>query len=164
MRYGSMVRISPDEVSCGSLEAFKQIHRIGTPFMKSSFYEAMSTGPDEGQHLGIFSFTNPRAHAARRRLLSRGFSQNYLRDRWEDVVRAKVKLAVSNMKAEGVSAGKSDMLKWWMFMASDVTSHLMFGQSFGMLESGLVRLCFSWSYFIIVDLVHRKLPTSRPSR
>ncbi|THZ34672.1 hypothetical protein D6C87_10296, partial [Aureobasidium pullulans] len=44
-------------------------------------------------------------------------------------------LAVARIKSNATS-GTADVLKWWTYLATDVSAHLMFGESFHMLESG----------------------------
>lgn len=83
--------------------------------------------------------TDPRQHAARRKLFTRAFSKSFLRQRWELVVLEKVRLAVSRIRDEVLREGRTDMMKWWMFLATDVSAHLMFGESFRTLEGGKVR-------------------------
>lgn len=39
---------------------------------------------------------------------------------------------------EEANGGVADMMKWWMFLATDVSTHLMFGESFRTLEMGEV--------------------------
>ena len=79
-----------------------------------------------------------KAHGVRRKLLARAFSKTYLRQHWEGVVRGKASLAVDKMRAESGKEGSTDMLKWWTLMATDVATHLMFGDSFHMIEEGKV--------------------------
>lgn len=54
-------------------------------------------------------------------------------------VTEKVELAVQRMGEEMRRGEDSDCLKWWTFLATDVSGHLMFGESFRMLELGKVR-------------------------
>ncbi|KAL2860830.1 cytochrome P450 [Aspergillus lucknowensis] len=138
--HGPIVRIAPTEVSIASLLEVKEIHRAGSPFLKSKWYEefVMSGVP------GVFSMSDPRQHAERRRLFARAFSKSELRRNWEAVVREKVRFAVGRMKGEiamnggqGDGRGRCDILKWWTFLATDVAGHLMFGEDFGMLELGV---------------------------
>lgn len=70
-------------------------------------------------------------------MLARGFSKSYLRSTWEEVVRGTVELTVGKMKSEG-KTGPVDILKWWTLMATDVSCHLMFGDSFHTVEKGEV--------------------------
>lgn len=82
-----------------------------------------------------------REHAERRKLFARAFSKSELRRVWEGVVREKVRMAVGQMKSEldATSSDKRcDVLKWWTFLATDVSGHLMFGEDFGMLQLGVV--------------------------
>ncbi|KAI4758394.1 cytochrome P450 monooxygenase [Aureobasidium sp. EXF-3400] len=133
-KYGPIVRITPNEVAINDPASFKDIHKIGSGFNKTNWYEYLNTN-GVGKCPGVFNMTNPKEHAARRKLLAKGFSQRHLREQWEDVVREKVDLAVARIKADATS-GTADVLKWWTYLATDVSAHLMFGESFHMLESG----------------------------
>ncbi|KAG9957975.1 cytochrome P450 monooxygenase, partial [Aureobasidium melanogenum] len=133
-KYGPIVRIAPNEVAVNDPASFKDIHKIGSGFIKTPWYEYLSTsGP--GKSPGVFQMTNPKDHAARRKFLAKGFSQRHLREQWENVVRERVNMAVARIKADATS-GTADILKWWTYLATDVSAHLMFGESFHMLESG----------------------------
>jgi cytochrome P450 len=132
-RYGPIVRIAPNEIAINDPASFKDIHKIGSGFNKTNWYEYLNTN-GVGKCPGVFNMTNPKEHAARRKLLAKGFSQRHLREQWEDVVREKVDLAVARIKADATS-GTADVLKWWTYLATDVSAHLMFGESFHMLES-----------------------------
>ncbi|KAL4757704.1 cytochrome P450 [Aspergillus foveolatus] len=134
-RYGPIVRVSPTEVSVVSLPEFREIHRVGSPFLKSNWYEKFVMG----QHsLGVFAMSDPKQHGPRRRLFARALSNTELRRVWEGVVRCKVQLAVDRMKGElEADGGRCDVLKWWTFLATDVVGHLMFGEDFDMLNIGV---------------------------
>lgn len=147
LRYGSTVRISPDEVAISDLNAFSQIHKIGSGFLKTTWYAALTPGREPG----IFAMRDPHQHAARRRLFARAFSNSSLRRNWEDEVRRKAELAVRRIKEDASKdTNGADILKWWTLMATDVIAHLSFGESFNMLELGKVS-----SYYIHVSLFHR---------
>ena len=134
-RYGPVVRISPREVAVSDPEGFKQIHAVTTKFTKDIWYENLTNFP----RLSVFTMRNPKEHAQRRKLFARGFSKSYLREHWETVVKDKAVLAVQKIKRDA-EAGSADLLKWWTFMATDIVGRLGFGESFGMLELGEVRL------------------------
>ena len=129
-QYGPFVRISPWEISVADATAYKQIHAVGTSFNKSPWYAEVSLP-------GIFQMADSKTHAARRRLLSRPFSKTHLRQHWEETVQEKVRLAVSRVRSESLH-GPADVLKWFTFMASDVSTKLMFGEDFRTLEQGEV--------------------------
>ncbi|KAF9888504.1 hypothetical protein FE257_008611 [Aspergillus nanangensis] len=130
--YGPIVRISPHEIATCDPDAFTSIHRIGSGFLKSPWYDTISSAPEPG----IFMMRDPKEHAARRKLFARAFSKNALGKNWGSVIRAKVDKAVEQLKSEGKGKGEVDILKWWTLMATDVIGHLSFGQSFNMLDIG----------------------------
>lgn len=84
--------------------------------------------------------SDPREHAVRRKLFARPFSKSYLRQVYEPAVRSLVKNAVSEIVAEATRTGGADVLKWFTFMATDVSASLFFGDSFHMVERGEVSL------------------------
>lgn len=88
--------------------------------------------------LGVFTMIDNKQHATRRKLLSRPFSRTHIVEHWEPTVRETVSLAVSQMKKDAL-AGKADIFKWWLLLASDVSAHLAFGENFDMLRKGEVR-------------------------
>ncbi|KAJ3540476.1 hypothetical protein NM208_g5051 [Fusarium decemcellulare] len=133
IQYGPVVRISPWQVAVEDLKGFSAIHRIGSGFIKSKWYEELMTGAVGGTP--FFAMPNPKDHAARRKLFARPFSMAFLRENCEDIIRAKVEKAVGRIHEEA-SRGNSDVLKWWMLMASDVIGTLSFGESFELLEAG----------------------------
>ncbi|CAI6332173.1 unnamed protein product [Periconia digitata] len=131
-KYGPIVRLSPDEVAVADLNAFKEIHKIGSGFLKSTWYERLANFPKKG----MFTMIDPKEYASRRKLLSGSFSKSYLMTHWESTIREKVNLCVSKIKDSATQNGTADVYNWWMLLASDVTAHLAFGESFGMLEAG----------------------------
>ncbi|CAJ2511266.1 Uu.00g068910.m01.CDS01 [Anthostomella pinea] len=137
LKYGPYVRIAPDEVAVNSIQGFRQIHGIGNGFTKSPWYQDMVLT----DRPGVFSMTDPKRHAARRKLFARPFSKTHIREHWEPAVRERIELAVSSMRKEAASTMGGcivDVMKWWTFMASDVSSKLMFGECFHTLERGEV--------------------------
>ncbi|GKT44317.1 putative sterigmatocystin biosynthesis P450 monooxygenase STCB [Colletotrichum spaethianum] len=132
-RYGPIVRISPYQVAVADPDAFIAIHRVGSGFYKSPFYEDFNG--TSGFGIGLFAMTDPKRHAARRKLFARSFTKTSLRLHCESVVQEKVMKAVGRIKAEATHAS-SDILHWWLLMASDVIGQLSFGESFELLEAG----------------------------
>ncbi|KAH3905734.1 hypothetical protein HBI56_211510 [Parastagonospora nodorum] len=130
-QYGPIVRLSPTEVGVADLDAFKEIHKIGTKYMKSEWYLRLANFPKAG----VFTMLDPREHGARRKLLSRSFSRSYLVENWEPAVREKALLVVTKIKVDAMQS-TADVYNWWMLLASDVSAHLAFGESFRMLETG----------------------------
>jgi len=131
-KYGPVVRIAPTEVVVNDVSAFREIHRIGGGFNKSTWYQQLN----RTDRPGVFAMADPKQHAVRRKLFARAFSKTFLRQHWEPLVHEKAQLAVSRMKEELATQKTADVMKWWMFLATDVSTHLMFGESFRCLENG----------------------------
>ncbi|KAH7124048.1 cytochrome P450 [Dendryphion nanum] len=130
-QYGPIVRLSPFEVGVADLNGFKEIHKIGTKYLKSTWYQRLANFPKTG----VFTMIDPREHGPRRKLLSRSFSRTYLVENWESVVRDKALLCINKIKT-AAKQDKADVFNWWMLLASDISAHLAFGESFKMLETG----------------------------
>ncbi|KXT16474.1 hypothetical protein AC579_1762 [Pseudocercospora musae] len=133
-RYGPFVRTGPNEVVITDPEAFKRIHRIGTRFLKTDLYKYLNPTPPGQAPYGLFQMSDPAAHAARRKLLSRGFTLNSLRTHWEGTVQERIDFAMTSMKKEARTGSEVDIFKWLPLMAGDIAAMLMFGESFNMLE------------------------------
>ncbi|KAF2439312.1 cytochrome P450 [Karstenula rhodostoma CBS 690.94] len=148
-KYGPIIRLSPTQLDVSELSSFSQIHRIGSHFHKSPWYE----GTHRGRKPGVFAMQDPSQHAQRRRLFARAFSYTSISTHWETVIREKVSLAVHRIREASIEGGRdqslvvndssnvkprngADILKWWTLMATDVIAHLAFGESFQMLELG----------------------------
>lgn len=111
---------------------YKQIHGFSSGFEKSSWYNELTVTPEPT----LFDMSNPKDHAARRRLFARGFSKSNIRLNWELVIQEKIKLVVSKMVNDAAQHGSVDVMKWWTLMASDISAHIMFGESFHVIEKG----------------------------
>lgn len=120
------------------IESFQKIHKVGGAYQKSPWYQEFTDLPSHG----VFTLVGNKEHSVRRRVLARPFSKTYLMEHWEKAIRVKCALAVEKIK-EGAVRGDTDVFKWFKFMASDIMSLLAFGESFGNLDSGKVRLGFA---------------------
>jgi cytochrome P450 len=147
-KYGSVVRIAPNEVAVSDLEGFANIHKIGGGFLKSPWYETLVA-----REPGIFAQRDPNLHAARRRLFAQAFSNSALQRNWATEIHEKARLAVARIKADALTS-EADILKWWTLLATDVIAHLAFGESFDMLELGKVSTC-AFTMSLLYNRAHR---------
>jgi len=69
---------------------------------------------------------DPKQHAQRRRLFAQSFSRSSLLG-CETVVRSRIELAIQKINRDAL-VGRSDILKWFTFMATDVIGELCFGK------------------------------------
>ena len=164
--YGDVVRIGPSEVAIADLAGVPQIHKTGSGFLKSNFYAKLTTAGTMREP-GIFAMQNAQQHASRRRLFSRAFSNSSLKGNWEGEIRLKTKAAVDRIEEIAREPGKGvDILKWWTLMATDMITHLSFGESFGMLEQGKVRyvnlddLVSNGTKTRLENVIHRSIRSS----
>lgn len=95
----------------------KEIHRIGSGFLKAPWYGKFTQEKLEDNEKGIFAIQEPKTHAARRKLFANGFSKTALTE-WEDVLQEKVDLTMEGLKKDLQSKGTANMLAWFTFMAS----------------------------------------------
>ena len=128
-----MVRLSPDEVAVSDLAAYREVHRIGSGFVKAPWYDTITPGMESN----VFSMTNVQEHAARRRLLARPFSRSSLLSHFQGLVTERARFAVAKIKDEA-GQGVCDAMKWWTLMTSDVIMEVAFGEKAGLLEAGQV--------------------------
>ncbi|TDZ33989.1 putative sterigmatocystin biosynthesis P450 monooxygenase STCB [Colletotrichum spinosum] len=135
-RYGPVVRVSSYQVAVADPNEFNTIHRIGSGFLKTPWYEAI--GANSGFGIGLFHIIDPKIHGPRRKLFARALSAANIRQNCQGVVREKVVKAVDKIRAEA-AGGSADILKWLLLMTSDVIGQLSFGESFGLLESGKIN-------------------------
>ncbi|KAK0707303.1 cytochrome P450 [Lasiosphaeris hirsuta] len=108
-RYGPIVRVDAGQVAIAEPAFWDAVGRVGGGFRKTPFHERIRIGPE---HF-LFSMTDAKAHAARRRLFARALTADALRRNWEprwlrDVVGAnkviaeKGTIAVRNLRATGL--------------------------------------------------------------
>ncbi|KAF9870180.1 cytochrome p450 monooxygenase [Colletotrichum karsti] len=131
-KYGDIVRLSPDEVSVATADGHRQIYATNSQCLKHEWYLKFG-GHNEP---GLFTMRNPREHAKRRKMFARAFSKSQLRTQWEDVIAAITREGVRKIAEQLRRDGEVDVLKWFTFMASDVSGELMFGESWDMLRKG----------------------------
>ena len=138
-QYGPIVHLGT-EISIVDPAATREIHRISTPFRKSNFYVRFASGFTKkgAPVLGLFTYSDPREHAARRRLLAQPMSETSLKN-VEPTVNKNVTKAIDGIEAEmKMNSGPADIFKWFTFMATDVIGELSFAESFRMLDQAKV--------------------------
>ena len=130
-KYGSVVRISPNQLSFCSPAAWKDIygHNPGRKtFRKGEFYEGQP-----GQIRNLVSVSDPAEHAVMRKFLSHGFSANALTAQ-EDLIQHYVDLLVRQLHLHHGQAVNA--VKWYNLTTFDTVGELSFGEPFRALEAG----------------------------
>ena len=142
------------------VQAAKEIHSVKATYAKAPWYKTFKTPGTEN----VFSTTDVEFHRRHRRLLQGPLSETNLKV-FHPVVEQRVQLAIQRMKEETKTRGATDILKWFLFMATDTVGELTFGESFRTLESGEVCLIHMLSGHVLSFLTaNRKMNTPRTWR
>ncbi|KAH8691949.1 putative benzoate 4-monooxygenase cytochrome P450 [Talaromyces proteolyticus] len=128
-KYGPIVRVSPTEVHVNDIPAVKEIHKVGSRYLKSDWYFDLTTRST----VTIFNTTSPSYHSHLRKLMSGPISDANLKQ-YEPIIMERVSLALEGIDDEIRARGAADIFKWATFLATDVIGELTFGESFKMLE------------------------------
>ncbi|RBR18067.1 hypothetical protein FVER53590_04314 [Fusarium verticillioides] len=130
VRYGSVVRVGPNELSFSTPTAVQAIYTSNDFTKEQSFYRAKRIFHEN--HL--FSFRDAEAHKTRRKNFSRGFSQSSMLD-FEPHISSKIK-ALLNQWAKRANDGPIDVYPWCHWLGFDVIYHLMFDEDPGSVPRG----------------------------
>ncbi len=91
-RHGALIRTGPNEVSVAEPAAIKTIYGAGTKFRKSDWYSVWQGH----RKFDLFAERNEKVHGEQRRLVSRAYSMEALRD-LEPYVDKAVNVFLNNM-------------------------------------------------------------------
>ncbi|KAM0257669.1 hypothetical protein ACHAQJ_004233 [Trichoderma viride] len=127
---GPVVRLAPNEVSITDIDAVKKIYNARETFRKTSWYGHLSVTSEN-----IFNTSRTELHRRLRRLLSGSMSEFSLQA-VQPQVQSKIDLMIKRIGEEMERRGAADVIKWFLFMATDVIGELSFGDSFRTLEIG----------------------------
>ncbi|OCK75144.1 cytochrome P450 [Lepidopterella palustris CBS 459.81] len=165
LKYGSIVRVGPNDLSINTVSGLKTIYGFRANVRKSDFYTAF---PANKNTYNTHSSIDKTVHARKRRVLSHAFSDSAVKS-LERYILANVRTAcriLGERAHEGGNGGMTvgdgvekkwtqglNMANWCNWLVFDIMGDLVFGKAFGMLESPTNRFA--------VDLVgkaaHRHL-------
>jgi cytochrome P450 len=134
-RYGPVVRLSPNELSFTSVQAWTDIygHRSGRTDLSKHPIHVGAVDPMPG--VSTISMADHATHARQRKALSHGFSKKALWEQ-EDIVNGFVTKLMDNIHGFAKRGETFDIVKWFNFITFDVIGDLSFGESFGCLDRG----------------------------
>lgn len=127
---GPLVRLAPNEVSVTSIEAVKKIYNARETYRKTPWYGDLSFTSEN-----LFNTSRVELHRRLRRLLSGSMSETSLQMAVPQV-QSKIDLAMKRIGKEMDRRGAADVIKWFLFMATDIIGELSFGDSFRTLKIG----------------------------
>ena len=127
-KFGEVVRISNDELSFITADAWKDIYGYGQGHKQLPKYINQ-----EKNALPNIIFSNDADHARYRKSVSHGFSEKGLRAQ-EPLVKSYVDELNLGLKAEAAAGNPVDLTMWYNLTTFDIISDLAFGKSFGCLK------------------------------
>ncbi|KAI8623346.1 cytochrome P450 monooxygenase [Xylariaceae sp. FL1651] len=134
-KYGSVFRVSPNELSFASVESWKAIYGYPPPgqghIVKSEFYDIYGAGFKTGC---IGSERDPQKHALKKKNLSAAFSTQALSAQetlvqkcWDEFIEKIGPLSQVNPKGINI-------VKWFEMATFDILGEMAFGESFHCVE------------------------------
>jgi cytochrome P450 len=126
-KYGTVIRIAPDELSFSDPVVIKEIYSQGTPFMKSPFYNGLNEGIPN-----LFDGIDREAHKQRRKLLGNAFAKSSIADSEQLVAEQIRKFLGWVEKKDGTTM---NVYAWFRMLSLDIVSSLLMGQAVGALDS-----------------------------
>ena len=137
LRYGSIVRLAPNELSFTDARAWKDIYgnRAGhLPFERNQTWFKKQT-PDEPNSIMGF---HEEDHARFRKIFVHAFSEKSLKDQ-TPTIEAYVNLLADQLRtriAQAKGSATVDLVKWLNYTTFDISGDLSFGESFGCVKEG----------------------------
>ncbi|KAH8888100.1 cytochrome P450 [Thozetella sp. PMI_491] len=125
-RYGPVVRIAPGQLSYISLQAWKDIYGART--------RSMLTPAESSASHPMISCDDVN-HGRHRRAIAPAFSERALRS-YDATLMSHVNALMARLEQARASKGHINLVDWFNFTTFDITSTLVFGKSFGCLQSG----------------------------
>lgn len=117
-KYGSIVRLSPNELAFNSVKAWTDIygHRVGRPDLSKDPIHVGAVDPIPG--VSTISMADRENHARQKKALSYGFSKQAL---WaqEPIVQEFVDKLMLNFKRLAQENEAFDIVKWFGFITFD---------------------------------------------
>ncbi|KAI9745110.1 MAG: hypothetical protein M1818_001388 [Claussenomyces sp. TS43310] len=125
-KYGSAVRIGPDEVSFSDQEALRAIYGAGSGFERDTFYRMF----DVYGRQNLFTFASSSEHAARKKLLSHAYSKsNIIKGPMAAMVEEKVRQYLRLLETEADSA--CEIFTNLHYFSIDSITHFLYGKDHG---------------------------------
>ncbi|KAF2157283.1 cytochrome P450 [Myriangium duriaei CBS 260.36] len=127
-KYGPIVRTGPNEVSVSDLAVIKTIYGAGSKFSKSDWYSVWQGH----RKFDLFGERNEKVHAQQRKLVSRAYAMETLKD-LEPYVESTIGTLFENLdRRQGQII---DLGNWVQLFAFDVIGEVTFSRSFNFLET-----------------------------
>lgn len=121
-KYGSVVRVGPEEVSFNSVTALKTIYGAGSGYDRTKFYDMFDVYGTKN----LFTFYSSEDHAARKRLLAHAYSKSAVfKNENEVLVQRKVNDYLSHINR--LKDGCDEIFSSLHYFAIDAITDFLYG-------------------------------------
>jgi hypothetical protein len=124
-KYGPVVRVGPNEISCNSLSALKTIYGAGSGFERTSFYRMF----DVYGHQNLFTFGSPKAHGERKKLLNHAYSKSSILKISAPTIEEKAWEYMRLLESDPETA--SEIFSSLHYYSLDNITHFLYGPKLG---------------------------------
>ncbi|KAH6658877.1 cytochrome P450 family protein [Truncatella angustata] len=128
-KYGTLVRVGPNEVSTADIESLKTIYGAGNDFRKSDWYSVWQGS----RKWDLFSERNEDIHRSQRRLVSHIYSLSSMK-KLEPYVDNAITFFLTKLST--MEGQRIDVNKWVRLFAYDVIGEVTFSKRFGFIDEG----------------------------
>ncbi|KAL4926326.1 cytochrome P450 [Aspergillus undulatus] len=135
-KYGSVVRVSPNELSFSSAQAWEDIYGFKTGGRKNMHKDPIHVGSvDPLPGASTLTMADDANHARQRRAMSHSFSEKALKEQ-EYIIQHYVDIFISKLKGMADEKLEFNLVNWLNFATFDIIGDLAFGEPFGCLDLG----------------------------
>lgn len=144
--YGPVVRVSPNELSFNSAQAWDDIYGFKTGGRVNMHKDPIHVGSvDPLPGASTLTMADDANHTRQRRALAHSFSERALKDQ-EYIIQTYVDILVSKLKEKADKDDEFNLVNWLNFTTFDIIGDLAFGEPFGCLDLGAFHSWVSLIY------------------
>lgn len=126
------MRVGPEELSLVDIPAVKTVYSVKETFLKTKWYKRLAQNTDN-----MFNTADVTYHRKSRRMLAASMADSAIL-KLAPRVGGHVSRVMDKMKAENLTRKTIDIYKWWLFMTTDIIVEFTYGESFHMVDKGVV--------------------------
>ncbi|OKL61118.1 hypothetical protein UA08_03098 [Talaromyces atroroseus] len=126
-KYGPVVRIGPNEVSCNSISALKSVYGAGSGFERTSFYHMFEVYGRKN----MFSFPTVKAHGERKKMFAHAYAKSAVMNKENaSLIERKVRLYMELLgrEEEKEEGSTSEIFSSLHYFSLDTITEFLYGR------------------------------------
>lgn len=127
-----MCASAPTSFRSSTSRAVKTVYSVKETFLKTKWYKRLAQDTDN-----MFNTADVTYHRKSRRMLAASMADSAIL-KLAPRVGGHVSRVMEKMKAENSRRKTIDIYKWWLFMTTDIIVEFTYGESFHMVDKGVV--------------------------